>query len=396
MSKVSRREFLTLAGAVPLGLAFPEHAPDLMASQLSPSELIDPWIEIDLNNMAWNVSQIRKSVGDRPIMAVIKCNAYGHGLVGVAQFLEKQNIRHFAVVKVHEAVLLRDHGIKGNILNFGPLSKEEAEQIVQNNVSQSVFSGAADSLAEAARLLNKQARVHIKVDTGLGRVGVPYHKAISYIEKVASMKEIIIEGIFTTFSEDEDFDKIQLKRFIKVCKDAEKEGIAVGLRHAASSAAVSTFPDSYLDMVRPGNCIYGLEPLPNMDLRPVMSLKTRVIYVKKLRPGDAVGYHRAYKAEKERLIATLPLGYADGYPHQAVNRAQVLIKGMRWHLLATLSANHSYVDITGAKGIKIGDEVVLFGSQKDLKITIGEVAEWGESSVYKVAIGMSPFLPRIY
>lgn len=209
------------------------------------------------------------------------------------------------------------------------------------------------------------------------------------------MKEILIEGIFTTLSEDQDFDKIQLERFVNVCKDAKKRGIAVGLRHAASSAAVSTFPDSYLDMVRPGNCIYGLESLPNMDLKPVLSLKSRVIYVKRLRPGDTVGYHRAYKAEKERQIATLPLGYSDGYPHQAVNNAQVLIKGMRWPLLPTLSANHSYADITGAEQVKMGDEVVLFGSQKDQKITIGEVAEWGESSVYKVAIGMSPFLPRI-
>jgi len=396
MTKVNRREFLTLAGTVPLGFTFRKHLPSPMAYKNYSDGLLDPWIEINTKNMAWNLSQIRKRVGARPVMAVIKCNAYGHGLVGVAKSLEKQNIQHFAVVKVQEAVSLRDNGIKGMILNFGPFSRQEADLIVRQNISQSVFSEAVDTLAEAARKLNKHVKVHIKVDTGLGRVGVPYYMALPFIERVASIPEVAIEGIFTTLTEEEDFDKIQIERFLRVCDDAKKKGISLGLRHAASSAAISNFPPSFLDMVRPGNYIYGIEPLPNLDLKPVMSLKTRVIYVKKLRPGDTVSYHRRYKIEKETLMVTLPLGYSDGYPPQAVNKAQVLINGRRWPLVAYMSANHVTVDITGSKGIKIGDEVVLFGSQNGNEITIGEVAEWAESSVYRIAIGMNPLLPRIY
>ena len=210
------------------------------------------------------------------------------------------------------------------------------------------------------------------------------------------MPDIAIEGIFTTLTEELDFDKIQVERLVQICDEAKKKGISVGIRHAASSAAVSNFPDSFLDMVRPGNCLYGLEPLPNLDLKPVMSLKTRVLYVKKMRPGETVSYHRRHKIEKDTLMATLPLGYSDGYPYRAVNKADVLIQGQQWPMVVYMSANHVTVDITGSKGIKIGDEVVLFGAQKDNVISIGEVAKWGDSTVYKVAIKMNTLLPRIY
>jgi alanine racemase len=149
-------------------------------------------------------------------------------------------------------------------------------------------------------------------------------------------------------------------------------------------------------MVRPGNAIYGLEPLANMDLKPVMSVKTRVIYVKRLRPGDSVSYHRLFTAERETLVATLPLGYSDGCPPQGVAEAEVLIRGRRWPLIAAVTANHCTVDVTGAAEIQIGDEVVLFGEQGDEELSIGEVAARAGSSVYKVAIGMNPLLPRRY
>ena len=396
MTKFSRRDFLTLAGTAPLGFAFSSHLPGPMNSKDDEEEYFDPWVEIDTKNLAWNLSQIQQRVGKRPVMAVIKCNAYGHGLVGVAKSLAKLNVKHMAVVKIQEAMPLRKNGIKGMILNFGPFTQKEAEQIVQHDISQSVFSEEVDKLAQAARKLNKKARVHIKVDTGLRRVGVPYTDAFSFVERVASMPEIAIEGIFTTLSEEEDFDKIQVERLMRICDEAEKKRISIGLRHAASSLAVSKFPQSFLDMVRPGNCIYGIEPLPNLNLRPAMSMKTRVIYIKKLRPGDTIAYHRAYKVKKDMLLATLPLGYSDGYLHRAVNKADVLIKGRRWPLIAYISANHSTVDITGSEGIKIGDEVVLFGKQSDNEITLGEVSQWGESSVYKVAIAMNPLLPRVF
>jgi alanine racemase len=396
MSEVSRRAFLALAGTAPLAFAVPNQLSGTVAEPAASSEGSDPWIEIDLDNLAWNLSEIRRRVGNRPVMAVIKANAYGHGLVGIARVLEGYNVRHFAVGKVSEAAALRENGIGGTVLNFGPFSQEEADQVVRLDISQSVYSEAVEILARAARGQGKQARIHIKVDTGLGRVGVPYYKARSYIERIASMPELAIEGIFTTLTEEPDFDRVQLDRLIQMCDAAEDKGISVGLRHAASSLAISNFPDSFLDMVRPGNAIYGLEPLANMDLKPVMSVKTRVVYVKRLRPGDSVSYHRMYMAERETLVATLPLGYSDGCPPQGVEEAEVLIRGRRWPLIAAVTANHCTVDVTGAEEVKIGDEVVLFGRQGGEELSIGEVAARAGSSVYKVAIGMNPLLPRVH
>ena len=380
----------------PMKSAESAYLPSAVAPEGTNCEQVDPWLEINTKNLEWNVSQVREIVGDKPIMAVVKCNAYGHGTVGVAKVLENQGVRQFAVVKAQEAAAMRENGIRGTILNFGPFSPFEAKQIVSYEISQSIFSKEVDTLAEAARKLDKTAKVHIKVDTGLSRVGVPYNQALSFIEKIASRPGIVIEGIFTTLAEEEDFDPIQIERLKKVCNDAEVKGISVGIRHAASTSAVVNNPASYLDMVRPGNCFYGFEPQANMNLKPVMALKTRIIMVKKVYPGDTVSYHRRLKVEEERLLAILPLGYADGYPFQAVNKAEVLIRGRRWPLIVYMSANHATVDITGSENIQIGDEVVMFGAQAGETISIMEVAAWADSSVYKVATGMSPFLPRIF
>jgi alanine racemase len=396
MSEVSRRGFLTLAGTAPLALAVPDQLGGAIAEPAASSDGFDPWVEINLGNLAGNLAEIRRRVNERPVMAVIKANAYGHGLVGIAKALEGQNVKHFAVGKVAEAVALRENGIGGVVLNFGPFSQEEADQLIRLDISQSVYSEAVEMLARSARVQGKRAKVHIKVDTGLGRVGVPYYEAPSFIERIASMPELAIEGIFTTLTEEPDYDRVQLDRLIQVCDGAVDKDISVGVRHAASSLAISTFPDSFLDMVRPGNAIYGLEPLANLDLKPVMSVKTRVIYVKRLRPGDSVSYHRMYTAEREALVATLPLGYSDGCPPQGVEEAEVLIRGRRWPLIAAVTANHSTVDVTGAEEMKIGDEVVLFGRQGGEELSIGEVAARAGSSVYKVAIGMNPLLPRVH
>lgn len=180
------------------------YLPSAVVPEGTKCEQFDPWLEINTKNLAWNLSQVRKVVGDKPIMAVVKCNAYGHGTVGVAKVFERQGVHQFAIVKVQEAAALRENGVKGKILNFGPFSPTEAEQIVGHEISQSVFSEAVKMLSEAACRLDKPARVHIKVDTGLSRVGVPYNQALPYIEKVASLPGIIIEGIFTTLAQEDD------------------------------------------------------------------------------------------------------------------------------------------------------------------------------------------------
>ncbi len=412
MKNFDRREFLQLAGAASLGSAVvgsaPLGYPSSRAGWATPvgvttdEAAADPWLEIDLKNMAWNLAQIRRRTDNRPVMAVIKANAYGHGLVAIGRFLEKHKIDFLAVGKFHEALQLRESGVKMPILNLGPFSQHEAADIVRQNISQSVYTDDFMLLAEAVRKLKRRAKVHLKIDTGLGRVGVPHGRALAFVEKVAANSEIQIEGIFTPFTEDDEFDRIQLERFLEVCVAAKQRGIAVGLRHAASSAGILSFPQSHLDMVRPGIAIYGQYPsvreyqARQIDLRPVMSLKARVMYVKTLQPGESVSYHRAFVAQQETQVATLPLGYSDGYPSQAAGKAEILVQGRRWPTIALVTSNHATINVTGAERIKIGDEAVIFGKQDENEINAEELAAWAGVSVYKILIGMNPLLPRVY
>lgn len=360
----------------------------------------DCWLDVDLRNIAWNLEQIRRRVA-RPVMAVIKANAYGHGLVEVGRFLESRGVEFLAVGKASEAFALRDAGVGARILNFGPFTGAEALALVQRGVSQSVYTDDVRALAEAARTHRTRGKVHVKVDTGLGRVGVRWDRAVAFLETVAATPGIEIEGIFTTFTEDPDFDRVQLERFLGVCRAAAARDVQVGIRHAASSAGVLAFEEAHLDMVRPGITIYGHYPSTQeaearkIELRPAMSLRARVTCIKELRPGDAVSYHRAFVATRPTRVATLGIGYADGYPHQAAGRARVLLGGRRCPSIALVTSNHMTVD-AGDLEVETGDEAALFGEQGRAEISAQELGAWAQSSVYKILIGMSPLLPRRY
>jgi alanine racemase len=360
----------------------------------------DGWIELNVGNMDWNLEKLRKRV-KVPIMAVIKANGYGHGLVEVARFLETNNIDHLMVGKLQEAFRLRESGISSPILNFGPFSREEADTIVQYRISQSVFTEEVEDLNSSALKLQKKAKVHIHVDTGLGRAGIQYHKILPYIEKVSSLKAVAVEGISTTLTEDPDFDQIQIKRFLSLCQEAETKGISLGRKHAASSSGIMTLPSSYLDMVRPGITLFGYYPSErtqkkdSLSLRPVLQLKSRVYTVKTLRPGDSVSYHRAYTAKKKEKIALIPVGYSDGYPSHAVSKAAVLIRGKRFPLIGAITANHMEALLGDDPQVSAGDEVVLIGTQGNQKVTADEVAHWTGVSTYKILLGLNPLLPRM-
>ena len=406
MSNSKRRKFLKLAAASPVALLSLNQAQAAlttsMASAATASASADPWLEISLANMAWNIQQIKNRVNNRPVMGVIKGNAYGHGLVEIGRFLDKQPIDALAVGKAAEALALRQADIKPPLLNLGPFAQQETTEIVKQQISQSIYTDDFNWLAEAARTLNIQAKVHLKIDTGLGRVGVPSHQALPFIEKVAATKHIKIEGIFTPLTEDVEFDQVQLSRFLDVCNSAQQKGIKIGAKHVASSAAVIAFPDSHLDMIRPGIALYGQYPSTKeyqarrIELKPVMALKSRIAYLKTLRTGDAISYHRAFVADKETRVATVPTGYSDGYPYQLAGKGSVLIGGNRCPIIGLVTANHLTVDVSNVKNVKLGDEVVLFGKQAKQEITVEEVAAWSDTSVYKILIWMNPLLPRLY
>jgi alanine racemase len=404
IKKITRRNFMLYSGMSSASLlAHPlrRQATPLKVRENALSRFsFDPWIELNLENMTWNLSQIRK-LAKVPVMAVIKANAYGHGLIEAGKHLEKTGIDYLMVGKLQEALLLREKGVSCPILNFGPFSAQDSEKIIRNNISQSVFTEEVTSLNHEALRLGEKAKVHIHVDTGMGRMGISFREALPYLKKVSSLKGISIKGISTTLTEDDDFDREQLSRFLGLCQEAEKEGISLGLKHAASSDGILDLPSSCLDLVRPGILLYGYYPSEKtqkedrLKLRPVLQLKSRVAAVKALQPGDTLSYHRIYKAQKKEKIAVIPIGYSDGYPSNAVNKGFVLIKGKRFPLVAAVTANHCLALLGENSQVKTGDEVVLLGFQGKEKITADEIALWAEVSAYKILISLNPLLPRI-
>ncbi len=404
MSNNNRRDFLKLASTVSAGVVLSGTAATMAKAQKagiagpppqSVEDQFDPWLELNIDNLNHNIAQVRKKIDGRPIMAVIKCNAYGHGIVEIATSMALQNIEHFAVVKMDEAVQLRHNQVKGMILNLGPFSARDARTAINHDISQSVFSDAVDVLAQEARTLKKIAKVHIKIDTGLGRVGVPYKQALAFVEKVAAMPEIKIEGVLTAMTEDHDFNPLQIERLNEVYQRAKEKGIDLGIRHAASSAEVDHDPNSHLDMVRPGSALVGLEPMANMDIKPVLSVRTRVLYIKDMDVGEAIGYHQAYKIENPMKIVTLPLGYSDGFSLNSPNNANVLIHGKKYPMIALITANHTIIDVTGSDNIKIGDVVTIIGKDGDQEITNTEYSNQTSGHAYHTANCLKPYLARI-
>jgi alanine racemase len=360
---------------------------------------MDASAEVNLDRIAWNLRQIR-SIVQVPIMAVVKANAYGHGLAEVARLLEKEGVGWLMVGKLEEALLLRSAGIRSSILNFGAYSRQDCDRIVQNNISQSVYSEEVRYLHEAALEQKRKARVHLDVDTGMGRTGVRFKNALPLIHKMASLSGLKIDGIMTTLTEDHEYDLEQLKRFAEVCSQAKEKGIDVGLRHAASSAGILSGARYHLDMVRPGIMLYGYYPSAEtqsedkLSLKPALRLLARVIDIRHLSPGNTLSYHRAYVAEKEMWTATVGLGYSDGYPAQLAGRGAALIKGKIYPVIAAITANHLMVDLNDSEDVRVGDEAVLLDNRPEDKLTADVLAELSGLSVYKILIGLNPQLPR--
>jgi len=399
--KHSRRSFLQA------GLAFPavlNSVPDLVADQPATSAAakdssFDPWIEIHRENLRHNVQEISRRVSGRPILAVIKNNGYGTGVTNIAQLLEPQpEIFGFAVVKLHEAHSLRDAGIRKPILLLGPFDENNLADAVARDITPMVYTSLGAALDKIGARTQKPIPLHICIDTGIGRVGVPYYQAASLVRDLASRRSVQIQGAMMTFTEDPEFDKEQLRRFTETCAAHEKEGIALGKKHTASSFALFQHPDAFFDMVRPGMAIYGIYSENEfrhtniLDLRPAISLKARAIYVKKLRKGDSAGYNRAYMAKDDVWVATLPVGHADGWPRVAPKGAKVRINGDLYPVIASVSASHCIVEIGSEEKVKIGDTATFFDAQPGSRPE--DVSESCGASVYDLTMHLSPLLPR--
>jgi alanine racemase len=359
----------------------------------------DPWVEIHAANLRHNVAEVRRRVNSRPIIAVIKDNAYGMGIVLAGRLLDSlTEIEALAVVKLHEAVALRDAGVRKPILLMGPFDARDLEELVARDIQPMVYTPLGDELDRLAAKRQRPTALHVCVDTGIGRVGVPYREAGTLIRDLAARLSVRIAGTMMTFTEDPEFDVEQLTRFTTLCAGLERDGIALGRKHAASSFPLFMHPDSFLDAVRPGMAIYGIYPHPEfrklgvMNLQPALSLKARVVYVKQLRSGDSAGYGRAYRATRDVWVATLFVGHCDGWPRVAAKGARVTINGMSYPVIAFVSGNHTIVEIDDAPRVAIGDVATCFdwteGSRpEDVSVACGV-------SVYDLTMHLNPLLPR--
>ncbi len=359
----------------------------------------DPWVEVNAENLRHNVQVISQRVAGRPILAVIKNNGYGLGVVNAAQQLEPlSQIAGVAVVKLHEAVALRDAGIKKPVLLMGPFDEKNLEEAVARDIMPMVYTPVGATLDRISQKLRKPILLHVCVDTGIGRVGIPYRAAPELIRDLVGRKSVALRGVMMTFTEDPEFDKEQFHRYQTLCTSLEKEGINLGRKHTCSSFGLFQRPEAFLDMVRPGMALYGVYSEPEfrgmgiLDLRPAMALRARVVYVKQLHEGESAGYERAYMARQDTWVATIPVGHTDGWPREAAKGAKVRINGALYPVVASVSASHSIIELGPEKRAEIGDTVTCFDWQTGSRPE--DVAESCKSSVYDLTMHLNPLLPR--
>lgn len=362
------------------------------------------WAEIDLKAIEYNYRQVRKHVGKGiNIMAVVKANAYGHGTVEVSNALERSGVDYLGVATTDEAVRLRDHGIECPVLVLGSVLPVEVGVAVEKDITLSICDEELFDVIRKESARGGKLKVHIKIDTGMGRVGIWHEEALSLVKKVSAESGMILEGIYTHFSSagrDDFFTTYQIEAFEKLLSSIEKNWIKIPLRHAANSIATVDFHRAHLNLVRPGLVIYGMYPkhtFPRIiKLKPALELKTRVVFIKDTPPGRSISYGRTFITHKHTKIATLPIGYADGYGRKLSNKAEVLIRGRRARVVGKITMDQTMVDVGHINGVKMGDEVVLIGKQGREEIRAENLARMAESIAYEVVCGISNRVPRVY
>lgn len=363
------------------------------------------WAEIDLKALVNNLKSIRKVVGEKPeIMAVVKANAYGHGICQISGALVKNGVKHLGVATVDEALKLRNDGISVDILVLGSVLEEEALVAVKNNITLTLCDERLlDILMGISKRIGKKPKVHIKVDTGMGRIGIWHEDALKFVEKASKAKEINLEGIYTHFSSaarDKVFTKEQIESFDRLLSLIKSKGIDIKYKHAANSVAIVDWKDSHLNLVRTGIMLYGIFPKRDfqkkLQLDPVMSLKTKIVYLKDTPPGRSISYGRTYITQKPTKIATIPIGYADGYGRILSNKAEALVNGKYVKVVGIVTMDQTLLDVGDVGEVKVGDEVVLIGEQTGATIHIEKIAKLSGTIPYEILSSITDRVPRVY
>jgi len=368
------------------------------------------WAEIDLGATAYNVRRIREMVGPRvATMAVVKAEAYGHGALEVARAALAAGASWLGVAALNEAIPLRLAGVAAPILVLGWTPGWLAAQAIENDVACAVFDvDTAGEFNRAAQQLGRRARMHVKVNTGMNRLGLPAEAAADVVQQMHAMDGLFIEGVFTHFARNDETDRtysdVQIGRFRQTLTDLERRGIAIPVRHAANSPGVLRFPEAHFEMVRSGILLHGLDPSDEVpaptDFRPAMALKTMVSQVQTLPPGSPVSYGGAYVTRGYERIAVLPIGYADGFRRKPNHWGEVLVRGRRAPIVGRVCMDQSMIDVTHIPDVKQGDEVVLMGSQQgergEDRIRAEDVARSLGTNNYETVSALLPRIPRIH
>jgi alanine racemase len=397
-------------------LAEPSRAGELLVRQSAGWQQVRPltqdrptWVEIDLEAVAGNVRQAQQIVGPGVgICAVLKADGYGHGAAGVAQTALNNGARMLAVACLAEAVTLRRAAIDAPILVLGYTPAWQARDTVRHDVTATVYDlDVARALSRAAADLNRPVRVHVKVDTGMGRLGLLPGAVLPFVQALWHLPGLAVEGIFTHFSvadsvqpEHVAHTRQQLAIFQGLLSSLADAGVRPPLVHAANSAAMLALPDSRFDMVRLGIALYGLAPSPAVPLPegfcPVLRWKTQVAQVKGLPPDSPVSYGNTYRTAGETTIAVIPVGYADGFRRAPRHWGHVLVRGQRAPIVGRVTMDQTMLDVTHIPGVRQGDEVVLIGQQGDAEITVDQVAERLGTVSYEVVSEILARVPRVF
>lgn len=363
---------------------------------------------VDLDAIASNIKNIRAKVDKNSgIIGIIKADAYGHGSVETAKVLLDNGADWLAVAVVDEGLNLRKNGITAPILLLGYTPELRLNDVINNGFIQTVYSyDTAKKLSDAASALGKKAVIHIKIDTGMGRIGYRVNEeSADEIVKISKLPNIDVNGMFTHFSTADEADKAytleQYNKFVKMNDMLEEKGLHIPVKHAANSAAIMDFDNMMFNMVRPGIILYGAYPSDevkkeNLSLSPAMSIKTHVSYVKDVNEGDSISYGRKYTAPSKRRIATIPVGYADGFIRAYSKGGKVLVRGEYAPIVGRICMDQFMVDVTDIDGVEVNDEVVLMGKQGDKEITADFIASVLDTINYEVFCTLSKRVPRQY
>lgn len=366
------------------------------------------YAQIDLDAICQNIQNVKQKVGaDTKVMAVVKTDAYGHGAVPVARALASIGTDAFAVATAEEALELRAAGILEPILILGYVFREDFSRLLKQDITLTVFQyETAKAVSECAQVLGVCAKIHIKLDTGMGRIGfLPNAESLAEIEKIAALPALSIDGIFTHFACADETDKTscnrQKQRFLDFVSALEARGLHIPCKHMCNSAGIIEFSDDFLDMVRSGIMTYGLYPSEevqkeNFKLAPALQLKSHVSFVKTVEKGFTVSYGSTYTTEQKTVIATVPVGYGDGYPRALSNVGRVLIHGQYAPIIGRVCMDQFMVDVTEIPNVQAGNCVTLIGTDGQHRITVEEVAALAHSFNYELCCGFNKRVPRVY